>query len=119
MIEGLFCLDGNVHDPLSITDYIVDYQKVNKADVRKSCKKYLTTEFEKSDFENQRHISLAELVKTAELKTSYYRTIPVNENCFDYDIWGSSVGRLFDKGGRGATKVWVLTFTDNPLEKVE
>ncbi|ATG86398.1 hypothetical protein LpeD_154 [Lactobacillus phage LpeD] len=114
-IGETFCIDGNVNSPIDQTSYVVDYNLVEQDQVRKACIDYISDAFGKDRFQRERGISLKDLAESADLGISYERHIPINKYSFDYDIWGSSVNSIGYGPGRGAKKVWVLDFTDNPF----
>lgn len=116
----LYCIDGNVDSPKDQTDYVVGFKDVPKESVRLACKEYICNEFDKKEFEKERGISIDKLVDDATVGALYQRYVPINEHSMDYDIWGSGVYSIYAYGGRGAKKVWVLHFQDDPYnEKTE
>ncbi|MCM8650257.1 hypothetical protein MZO44_09050 [Lactiplantibacillus sp. E932] len=117
IVGKLYCIDGNVHSPRDQTLYVVGTDEVDKEQVREACIAYIDDYFGKEYFEKERGTSLKDLVEYADLSISYERHIPINKYSFDYDIWGSSVNSIGFGPGKGAKKVWVLSFNDNPWRK--
>lgn len=117
IVGGLYCADGNVNNVKDQSQYVVGVDEVDKERVREACMAYIDDYFGKEYFEKERGISLKDLVESADLSISYERHIPINKYSFDYDIWGSSVNRIGFGPGKGAKKVWVLSFNDNPWRK--
>lgn len=111
---GLYCNDGNANSVKDQSQYVVGVNEVDKERVREACISCIDDYFGKEYFEKERGISLKYLVEFADLSISYERHIPINKYSFDYDIWGPIVNRIGFGPGKGAKKVWVLTFNDNP-----
>lgn len=110
-IGETFCIDGNVNSPMDQTSYVVDYNLVEQDQVRKACIDYISDAFGKDRFQRERGITIKKLVDSACLGISYKRFIPMRD---DY-IWGDGCSSIGYGPGRGAKKVWVLDFTDNPF----
>ena len=113
----MYSTDGELYVPQSQTDYVVPTKEVKKENIFQACKEYILDSWDKKYFEKERGITIDEMLNKSKLNIAYERYIPINENSFDYDIWGSGTYRLYPDGGRGATKVWVLEFTDDPFSK--
>lgn len=116
-VGGLYCADGNVNNVKDQSQYVVGVNEVDKKHVREACMAYIDDWFGKKDFEKEREASLKDLVESATLSVSYERCIPTNKHSIEYDIWGPIVNRIGFKPGKGAKKVWVLSFNDNPWEE--
>jgi len=114
IIGELYCVDGNVNNVKDQSQYVVGVNEVDKEHVREACMAYIDDWFGKKDFEKERGISLKNLVESATLDVSYERCIPRSKYSMEYDIWGPSVNSIGFGPGKGAKKVWVLTFNDNP-----
>lgn len=116
IVGGLYCVDGNVNSVKDQSQYVVGVNEVDKEHMREACMAYIDDYFGKDYFEKERGISLKKMVDSATFGISYERCIPINEYSMEYDIWGSSVNRIGFGPGKGAKKVWVLSFNDNPWE---
>ncbi|WP_340641321.1 hypothetical protein [Lactiplantibacillus plantarum] len=117
IIGGLYCSDGNVNSVKDQSQYVVGFNEVDKEHVKEACIDYIDDYFGKQNFEKERGINLKDLVGSATLSISYERCVPINKYSIEYDIWGPNVNRIGFKPGRGAKKVWVLDFNDNPWRK--
>ncbi|RDF80662.1 hypothetical protein DQM22_13735 [Lactiplantibacillus plantarum] len=115
IVGKLYCIDGNTYSPRDQTGYVVGFNEIDEDSVRTACRAYIDDYFGRMEFEADRGISLEELTESADLVVTYERFIPISESNGAYDIWGEGMYTLGNKPGRGARKVWTLTFTDDPL----
>ncbi|MBP5817552.1 hypothetical protein J8136_10230 [Lactiplantibacillus plantarum] len=114
IVGELYCSDGNVNTVKDQSQYVVGFNEVDKEHVKEACVAYIDDYFGKQYFEKERGISLKDLVASATLSISYERCIPINRHSIEYDIWGPNVNNIGFKPGKGAKKVWVLDFNDDP-----
>ncbi|MBS1006847.1 hypothetical protein JK163_11265 [Levilactobacillus brevis] len=119
IIGQLYCTDGCVNSARDQTQYVVGFNEVGKNQVKKSCMAYIDDYFGEKNFEEERGISLKELLNSSELSISYERYVPCKKGSDDYDCWGNGRFMTGYSSGKGAKKVWVLLFKDDPYKEAQ
>ncbi len=123
-LEMMFT-DGDYDErPLDQSIYALGINEAKKEEVRKRCKDYIIDFWGKEDFEEDRGVSIDEMLEDAHLGTAYIRRVPTDPDAYDYDVYGPTMLQLLQDGDEDDKKVWTLEFLDdhwraNQIQKEE